>query len=336
MAKIFLTGMTAPQTSMSANAKNLSFTGVLYKALTQEGHDVTWGDPEISVELGFYDDFDCIIVGVSPITSLSANKAYGALKLINAFWGSNKLRLLIDAPQTNQLAVSFRSIISNPASLVKPFFSYRKNYSLVCSDEGLKKEIFNGVSNLLNLEWPITIYPKLPWKSIDAAKSKLPENIAKNFVGVNLDSYIIEPELTEEDRVSKWVSDEADSYWTKRTLKTLLLPISPMKVNKGSTDQDALNQIKRSIGCLITPHKNDGTWWTYRYIQAINSLTPVVTEWKESMALGPEWAMLGASLETYSQEQKNLLAMAQREIYIVNIPNKKESKNILEKILGLR
>lgn len=335
MAKIFLTGMTASQTSMSANTRNLAFSGVMYKALVAEGHDVTWADPDIFATPEFYSNFDSVIVGVAPITSLSANKAYGALKLINDLWGSPKLRLFVDAPQTNQLAVSFRSIVSNPDSLIKPFFSYRKNYSAVCSSTDLQKSILNAVSLLLDSNWPVTIYPKLPWKSINATGSKLPENIANNLSGINLDAYIIEPELTEEDRVSKWVSDEADSYWTKRTLKTLMLPISPMKINKGATDVDVLGQIKRSIGCLITPHKNDGTWWTYRYIQALNSLTPVVTEWKESVVIGPEWSMLGATLETYSQEQKKLLAMAQREIYIANIPNKKEAKKILETILGI-
>jgi hypothetical protein len=109
-----------------------------------------------------------------------------------------------------------------------------------------------------------------------------------------------------------------------------------MKWNKGWDDEQVFLQIGRSIGAIISPEQKDGTWWSYRYIQALNSNTPVVTEWKESQSIGLEWAMLASSIDSLPQESRNLLAMVQRDIYLSSIKDKKESLKNLENILGVK
>ena len=84
---------------------------------------------------------------------------------------------------------------------------------------------------------------------------------------------------------------------------------------------------------MISPSRNEGTWWSYRYVQAINSLTPVFTDWQESQSIGPEWGLLAQTIESMSEEKRNLVAMAQRESYIAAIPTKDKSKLMLEKAL---
>lgn len=334
MSNILLTGMSAPQASKSANTKSLNFAGVLDKVLTEAGHNVTWVDPNIDLSFEDLDTYDSVLVGLSPLTSLAANRLYGALSIIDLMWESPKLRLFIDAPQVNQITFSIKSVYLNPESLIKSFFSYRKDFSKVTSNEVLKQRLLNTVSKLMNEEWPSVIYPSLPWSTSDQIKNLLPPNL-KSLTGINLDSYLIENLESDEPRRDKWVADTYKTDWAKSTTKTLTYPNSPMKWNKGWTDDQVMSQIVKSIGVLISPHKKDGTWWTYRYIQALNTLTPIATEWKESSKLGDAWTPLAASIEAMHPENRRILAMAQKDLYISYIPSKGLAKQFLEAAIGL-
>jgi hypothetical protein len=162
----------------------------------------------------------------------------------------------------------------------------------------------------------------------------LPPNL-KSLTGINLDSYLIENLESDEPRREKWVADTYRTDWAKSTAASLIYPNSPMKWNKGWTDIQVLGQIMKSIGVLISPHKKDGTWWTYRYIQALNTLTPVATEWKESSKLGEPWSVLAANIEAMHPENRRILAMAQKDLYISYIPSKGLAKQFLEAAVGL-
>jgi hypothetical protein len=109
-----------------------------------------------------------------------------------------------------------------------------------------------------------------------------------------------------------------------------------MKWNKGWGDEQVMLQISRSIGAIISPDQKDGTWWSYRYIQAMNSNTPVVTDWTESQNLSADWSVLASAIDSMSEEKRDLLATAQREIYSASIKGKKASSNALESILGVK
>jgi hypothetical protein len=108
-----------------------------------------------------------------------------------------------------------------------------------------------------------------------------------------------------------------------------------MKWSKGWGDEQILAQISRSIGAIIGPDQKDGTWWSYKYVQAMNSNTPVVTDWQESQNLGFEWAMLAPTIESMPAQNRSLLATAQREIYLASVGGKSVSKSKLENILGV-
>jgi hypothetical protein len=334
MSNILLTGMSASQASESANKKSLNFAGVLNKVLTEVGHDVTWVDPDINFSYEDLDSYDSILVGISPLTSLAANRLYGALSIIDLMWDSPKLKLFIDAPKVNQITFSIKSIHSNPESFTKSFFSYRKDFSLVTSDELLKTRLFGAVEKLMDQDWPDVIYPTLPWSTPGKIKSLLPPNL-KVLSGINLDSYLLQDLESEESRRDKWVADTHKTDWAKSTTASLIYPNSPMKWNKGWTDDQVLSQIEKSIGVLISPHKKDGTWWTYRYVQALNTLTPIATEWKESSKLGDAWEALASSIEAMHPENRRILAMAQKDLYKSYIPSKGLAGKILETTIGL-
>jgi hypothetical protein len=332
MSKVFLTGMSAPQASSSANHKSLSFAGVINQVLTSAGHEVTWASPSVYMSRESLDKFDAVLVGVSPVSSVGSNRVYGALSVINMLKDSNKLTLFVDAPNTSQIEPSLKSVINNPDTLTKPFFSYRKEYSNVVADKELLDSVISGAKYLYTQDWVTTIYPQLPWKS----STRLPSNAKKNLVGINLDSHLVVRNPVETDRRPKWVIDNLSTPWAKNTMATLSLPNSLMKWNKGWTDAQVLEQISRSIGAVIAPDKRDGTYWSYRYAQAMSTNTPVVTDWVESHALGDAWNILATNIDTMSQDKRNLIATAQREIYLANIPSKQNAVDTLQQLIFRR
>ena len=327
--------MSAPQASPSANSKALSFAGLLNKVLVEDGHEVVWASPSVYMTRETLEEFDAVIVGVSPITSMGANRVYGALNVIQTLWDSDKLTLFIDTPTPSQIEVGLKSVINNPESLIKPFFSYRKEYSNVSADKQIFKNLVNAVNMLYEADWQKTIHSRLPWKTLESIK--LSPNVKKNLVGLNLDAYVIfdVDSSSNKERASKWVYDSNDSNWYKNVTQLLKMPTLPMKVSKGSTDTDIYNQIERAIGVLISPDKRDGTNWNYRYAQALNARTPIVTDWQESSVLGSAWSVLGYSIEEMSQNKRDLVSLAQKESYLAQIPTKKDGLENLKSILGI-
>lgn len=325
--------MTAPQASENANTRNLGFAGILNSVLTSAGHEVTWISPSVHMTKESLQQFDSVIVGVTPILSVGANRAYGALSIITHLWDSGKLVLMVDGPNSSQVEPNLKATMFNSSSLVKSFFSNRKEYSTVLADSTVLDRVYRGVELLSMEEWPTTIYSALPWSAHEDVK--LPANAKKHLVGINLDSHLLTDEPVSVDRRDKWVIDVPNTPWSTAVVKTLSLPNSLMKWNKGWTDTQVWEQLTRSIGALITPYKKDGTWWSYRYVQALNSRTPVATDWKFSSRIGDAWATLASAIESMSPSLRDVLASAQRDLYVANIPTKQGSLYLLEQTLNI-
>lgn len=338
MKKVLITGMSAPQVSQSSNNRSLSFAGVLQMALTGAGYSVTWGDPKITLTESEIKRFDKIFVGLSPLTSLGANRVYGALGTIESVLrhDTSKLALFVDAPNVQQIEVSLRAVASAPETLVKDFYSYRKEYVSVKSSPAEQERLLSVVNRLLDEPWPTTIYPKLPWQSDLDVAARLPEAARESLVGVNLDAHILVSPISSEEKVDKWVASDSKSVWTQKLLKTVGMPCSPVRLNKGSNDTEAQSQIARSVGVIIAPDKKKFTWWDYVYIQAMNSLTPIATRWQESYPIGNDWSVLASEIESSDSQRRREIALGQRKAYIANIPDKIESITLLEKAVGLK
>lgn len=334
MSKILITGMSAPHVSADANKRTLSFASLLIHVLTQQGHEVTQSDPEMSWTLDDLKGYDKILVGLSPITSLSANRTYGALKVIGLLRGDSRLSFYIDAPEPTRIVSSLRAIKKNPDNLVKPFYSYRKGYTQANAPEVLKS-LLETIDVLLTDEWVTTLYPTLPWTAHENIQEQLHEPARNSLKGINLDRYLIaEPESSDSERTDKWVVENFSSPWTKSTIATLANPTVPMKWNKGWADDKVADQIARGTGALISPHQN-GTWWTYRIVQCLNALTPVATDWRESGFIGSSWMQLASAIEHMSQEERMQLAKDQRSAYLNAIPTKRDAAITLTESLKL-
>jgi hypothetical protein len=283
--------------------------------LDELGHDVVMIDPDINATEDDISQYDSVLVGIAPITSLSANKAYGALNVIDVAASAGKLTLLVDAPQPTQILSSLRAVESVPSNLTKDFYRNRKAYRDACIPD-VQSRLLNTVSSLLNDDWPVTIYPALPWSTPNAF-NKLPDNIVNSLKGIALDSHLIRDNKTDStgSHLAQWAA-------------TVVNDVVPMRKNKGSTDEQVDEIMSASIGSLISSHR-DGTWWTYRYAQSLSNLTPIATEWRESGTLDDSWSLLASSIEHMSVESRAELATEQRNTYISAINDKKTSARLL-------
>lgn len=335
MSKVLITGMSAQQASLRTNRRSLSFAGVIHDVLAHSGYEPTICDPRVEWTDEELDKYSAVIVGVSPITSLSANKSYGALNVIDQLWDSPRLRLLVDAPNPAQVGASLRSISGTPDNLVKPFYAYRQGYQLA-TNESVSKRLLSTVDRLLNDTWPETIYPWLPWRSQQTVADELPQGARPALNGINLDSFLIPDSAPQVDseKVDKWVADNPSSTWTRKVQKTLALPVLPMKHSKAMGDAEVTSQIARSIGSLISPHR-DGTWWTYRYVQSLVLGVPVATDWRESQMIGQSWCVLAPTIEHLSNEKRRSLATEQLAEYASAIQRRESARKTLEDLLGL-
>lgn len=337
MAKIFLTGMTSAHCSSDLNSRSLNFAGVMNKVLTLAGHTVVWGNPSVYMSKQQFSDYDAVIVGVSPATSLSSNRIYGALHLIEEFWGDDKLTLFVDVPTVSQIASSFKSFSLNKESVTKPFFSSRKEYDSVAGNEQIFEKVFSASKRLGNDDWANnTIYPSLPWKT--RSLIKLGSNAKSRLFKVNLDSYLLSDYEIEGaiEKVEKWVCDQPKSKWATKIQSHLSLPVVPMKWEKKIDDDQVFNQIARSSAVLICPDQRDGTYWNYQYIQAMNAGVPIATQWQESYSMSDSWGVLASNIDVMDESQRKFLAMAQKESYSKTIPNKELSLYLLERVIGVR
>jgi hypothetical protein len=334
MSKILLTGMSAAQASRKANARSLSFAGVLEKSLSNAGHDVLWEVPSITWTKEFLDQFDSVIVGISPLTSLSANYCYGGLHVITELLNDKRLTLLVDSPQPGQITASLKSIAANPHTFTKDFYVNRQGFHQA-SQDAVRRRLLATIERLLTADWPTTIYPSLPWQDALAVSNQLSQCTSQNLVGINLDAELLAPAHYEVDRRLKWSADSSNSPWVEKVSTGLVYPVSLMKWNKGWSDDLVEEQIARSTGVLITPHKKDGTWWTYRYIQAMNTTTPIASLWTETVKIGQSWGNLAANIEALSQDERNTIATKQREEYLAAIPSLDDAQKNLHKTLGI-
>lgn len=333
MSRILITGMSAPQVSVSANNRSLAFAGLLQAALTESGHQVNMLVPDITWTKENLDYYDAVLVGVSPLTSLSANYAYGALHIIDVLKDSDKLNLFIDAPNPSQIKASLVAINSWPQNLTKEFYKNRKGYRKAIE---ISDNLLAVVDLLLHKKWPTTLYPSLPWDKECWIHSHLPEGAEGSLVGINLDAFILRKNSAgATDRTARWVADNPDSPWTKKKLSTLNYPAMPMKWHKGWNDAQVEEQIAQSFGALITPHK-DNTWWTYRYIQAMNTGTPVSSAWLHTSHIGHSWGFLASAIEGMSPQERYDLSRSQADAYLYHIPNKEEAIVNLQNAIGIR
>jgi len=304
---------------------NVSFFNTIAKAVDSYA-DVTWSAPKLSWTKTDLDQFDLIFLGLTPPTALSANKIYGAMHVLGLMFHSPKLRLVVDGQQIWQYKNSIELVKRDVSSLFTSFYSKRTDYSVAREDSN--RTYIDLASEYFKSEiWPTTYYPALPWTSSDRAVSALGFGTPQSFVGVNLDSLLIDIEpYSASGRQDYWSVDNDKGVWVKKLSRSLRNPVQPIKSSRVLSDTDAIASMRTSMGMLVAPQERGvGTWWTYRYIQALNSNTPIVTDWTDTSDYHPCWSHLGYQIEDMTSTQRTGVARDQLESYRSSLVSKNQT-----------
>lgn len=306
-------------------AENVSFFSAVAKAL-EPSSEVVWAAPKISWTKDELDSFDLIFFGFIPPTALSANKIYGAMHVLGLMFNSPKLRLVVDGYQVWQYKNSIEMVKRDVSSLFSSFYSKRAEY-LSAKDPSNRTYIDLASKYFSSEVWPITYYPRLPWTSHEKAVNSLGFGSKNSFVGVSLDSLLIslEPYNTS-TRGDFWSVDNHKSVWLKKLEPSIRRPVYPLKLGRILTDKEAIASMRESLGLIIAPQdRGVGSWWSYRYIQALNSNTPVATNWIDAAAYSDSWSHLAYQIEDMDYTQRMLLARNQLESYQASLQDKKQT-----------
>jgi hypothetical protein len=320
--KILFTGMASSHCNPS---ENVSFFNTIAKAVDSYA-DITWAAPKLSWTKSELDNFDLIFFGFMPPTALSANKIYGAMHVLGLMFHSPKLRLVVDGQQIWQYKNSIELIKRDVSSLFTSFYSKRADYS-IAREESNRKYIDLASKYFTSEIWPTTYYPTLPWTDHNRAVSALGFGTPQSFVGINLDSLLLNNEpYSTSSRTNYWSVDDDKGVWIKKLNRSLRNPVQPLKVGRTLSDTDALATMRNSIGALIAPQdRGVGTWWTYRYIQALNSNTPIVTDWTDTISYRPCWSYLAYQVEDMPESRRVDVAKEQLETYRASLKDKKNT-----------
>lgn len=317
--KVLFTGMASSHCTEPAN---VTFFGLLAKTV-EEFADVTWAAPRLSWTKEDLDAFDVIVFGLVPPTSPSANKLYGALHVLGLMYHSPKLRLVVDSQQIWQYKNSIESVKRNVNTIFGPFYSKKYGYSEAKKELG-RRYIDLASSYMSSGYWPTTYYPSLPWNSSSKVANTLGFVKEETLYGVNLDYSLLVPEpYSISGRTQRWAVEDTKRSWYRALKPTLQFEDIDVRLSKTLDDTGAANAIRSSAG-LIVPAQDraTGTWWSYRYVQALNSNTPIVTAWQDSIKLDQSWGYLAYQIEDMGESERRSVARDQLDSYLAAIKNK--------------
>lgn len=317
--KVLFTGMGS---NHCGRPSNTTFFSVMADTVS-EFAEVTWAAPKLSWTRKDLEQYEAIVFGLIPPTSLSANRIFGALNVLQLMFDSPKLKLVADSAQMWQYRNSVKALKRDPGILFTSFYSKRADYSSILENRHI---VENAVSALESEIWPTVLYPELPWGSAERVATILDFVPSESLTGINLDSTLISPEPPRIGRRDNWAVENPKSTWLPDLQRLLTFPLLPVKVGRRTDDDYALGILRNSMGLIIPPQERKvGSWWNYRLYQALNTGTPVATYWQDSCVLDPSWGVLAYTLEDYDPVQRQMVANSQRYSYVNAIPEKEEA-----------
>lgn len=334
--KILITGMTAQQYSSAVAQRSMTYASTLEKALTRLGYSVTISEPSVTWTADDVNQYDKVFIGISSPISLAANSAYGALSLISRIGKSSKVVFFLDAPEPGKIFAGLRAIYKNPSTLVKPLYARRRGYRDVLDSKQVRYHAYAGVEALLELAWPTTLFPALPWDSDPLGILGLTDEVTASMQPLTFDAMYLSPaKVLSANNVPRdvWGIDVTSTRWAKSMESATTLPIEKIKTTKTMSEEDIKERISSFIGVLLTSYDDKRSWWSPRYVQAINASTPIITDWRKSEPLGFAWTFLPSAIEKSSRVDRYELSAIQRQTYRDKIQSEEEALTLLEKVV---
>ena len=332
--KVFITGCTAAHASRHSNEKNASFAGTINAALVELGCEVVWDSPSVRLTKEYLSQFDSVFLGLSSPTNVISHRIYGALSVAKHCLELGNLSIFIDTPDPHKIYAGFREIYKNPESLVKGFYSKKREYNLVLEKNNFEN-VITGINRLYTETWPKTVIPSYPWTNSSVVSKYIPNIDNSKLFLVSPDSYLLE---IQQDRTvpvegNYWCADNMKTKWSQSISESLINPIVPFRMSKWEGNKDVLERLSGSIGALISTYKDGNSWWMPTLSQALFVGVPVATDWRHTAYMGPEWAVLPSAIEEMLPNERLGIAKKQKEYYIQDLPVWADVKDNLGNIL---
>lgn len=329
--KVLITGCSAQQASNKHAQRTPTFASLLVKAFTDAGVSADHAEPSISYTEEQLSEYDLVVVGITPPTSITANKIYPAFSMAAKAQKIGNLALMIDAPDSMKIQPSLKSCYTDPNNFYKDFYNRRKNYFEVIEDLNLRQEIQGFVKFLIEEKWPTTFYPSYPWSTTKFV-DYLPNLDVEKVVPVSVDSYLILQAPTAQNYYETrkyWTCDALQTPFGDSLSKMLRHPVEPVRANRWEPQVDTLARIRSSIGTLVSTYRNDESWWSPALAQSLSQNVPVVHDWKLTHHLGPEWSHLATSIEDMDSAGRLDVAFHQKQSYLKHLPSQEETSQRL-------
>jgi hypothetical protein len=334
--RVLITGMTARHYSQGVVDRSASFTQALSILLRDLGYTVDIQPSSVEWTTKTFKQYDRVLIGIAPPMALSSNGTYGALSTISTLYGTKKMLFFVDCAEHWQIFANLKAITRDHDKLFKPFYSRRNEYVRV-DDHKVREKVLEGIEILSSRAWPRTVYPLLPWSSEIVLTSGSPENTIGSFRGIHVDSVYDSEEMSfYTDRRDCWLVENDKTRWSKSIANLLTLPTATIRGQKLRTDEQIAQALSRSLGIIIGPTSDKKFWWSPRYVQALNTTTPIVTEWRDSSQIGDAWTHLAASVEEMSIIDRFELAVTQKKQYFSSIESRTETTDVLDTILRMK
>lgn len=328
MSKVLITGATSSQCSEAAQKRSTRFAGLLSTAINSSGDQSFIAPPTVLVTPRDIEQYDSVIVGLAPMSSLSSNHIYGALYTLGLALDAGNGKILFDAPDPQSVFKSFKSVIANPSLLVKEIYAPRSGYNEVVHDDKVRNKIIETIELISNEGVP-TIIPSVPYFQATRKDYGIPDStIHSDLITLNFDLMRVPKTGISLDSAKCWSSESINSKWSKTIEKTLSKTVLPLKRSAYDSEFEYVDRLRNSIGFLLNTHRNDLPWWSPNILLALSNGVPVFSDWRHTGILGDCWGDLPSNSEMYSPNERLSLSLMQLDSYQQNIPNWEENLKI--------
>ena len=316
MKKVLITGATASQSSVQANYRNIRFSGLLNNALLNSGVESELRDVSRTET---FESYDKVVVGLSPFTSLSANKIYTALDTLNR--SGDKAVLLVDAPDPHLVYRSMVSALNNPSNLSKSLYSKRAGFDSFVKDKNFSNSVVSGIERVISERLPLVV-PSVPYFSHTSSSLRVATD---DLIELNFDSYFEkENYYAGRESSSYWLADSRSNIWVEQIKETVSNPILNYKRSHYDSDIDLTDRILGSFGYLRNNYRYDNPWWSRNIMLTLSCGVPVFSDWRFTSKMGDSWSLLPHSAEELNHLDRKDLAEEQKSSYLSLCPSWKE------------
>lgn len=306
----------------------VSLSDILGRALVDAGHEVEAGrflpddDP---------DDFDCALILVYWVSSLSSHYAHEAALALARF--GPRAVCYVDDWRSQTLADDYQNHVERPVGWDRHRNRFRKDLWDRLSDEEVdagRRALLSFIDPSQGLEAPTIIVPQHPWGDLSRWQVGGRELLSP-LVPLDPTPGVPLPELTGRPgkRRREWVLasiQEHDRWlasldlsWPVRQLggaKKLGGGVNPGSAEMGKVvpEREVVQAYADGRGMLVPPYACDGSgWWRPRYTFAAHARAVTYAPPGDAAALGGPFLYEPSDYEAMSDEDLDAVAEAQAE-----------------------